>query len=106
MHAIKSAFVMNFYTNLLNEINKSFSIITVFIQISSWMVNELTSYDECGKTKTIKANERSNIRVISNNRKLNADYMRKIKGCPIFIESGSVCLLVPDASTERKGEYF
>ena len=39
---------MNFYTNLLNEINKSFSIITVFIQISSWMVNEFTSHVKAG----------------------------------------------------------
>lgn len=52
------------------------------------MVNEFTSHDECGKTKTIKAIK-----------KLNVNYMREIKGYPIFTESGSVCLPVPDAST-------
>lgn len=62
------------------------------------MVNEFTSHDECGKTKTIKANKRSNIRVVSNIKKLNVN-MREIKGYPIFTESGSVCLPVPDAST-------
>lgn len=61
------------------------------------MVNEFTSHDECGKTKTIKANKRSNIRVVSNIK--NVNYMREIKGYPIFTESGSVCLPVPDAST-------
>ncbi len=63
------------------------------------MVNEFTSHDECGKTKTIKANKMSNIRVISNIKKLNVNYMREIKGYPIFTESGFVCLPVPDAST-------
>lgn len=63
------------------------------------MVNEFTSHNECGKIKTIKANKRSNIRVVSNIKKLNVNYMREIKGYPIFTESGSVCLPVPDAST-------
>ena len=41
----------------------------------------------------------SNIRVVSNIKKLNVNYMQEIKGYPIFTESGSVCLPVPDAST-------